>query len=85
MTTPPALSPEQQKLIDRLTELNEFTRLEDGFLHWFPSGTGGGFSDLVLDTISIYLKQQNQQISDEIDRDFAGFSDTTTKESEVEF
>jgi hypothetical protein len=75
MTTPPALSPEQQKLIDRLIELGEFTRLEDGFLHWFPSGTGCGFSELVLDTISIYLKQQNQQISDEIDRYFAGFSD----------
>jgi hypothetical protein len=74
MITPPALSPEQQKLIDRLIELDEFTRLEDGFLHWFPSGTGGGFSDLVLDTISIYLKQQNQQISDDIDRDFAGLS-----------
>ena len=75
MSNPPALSAEQQKLIDRLIALDEFTRLEDGFLHWFPSGTGGGFSDLVLDTISIYLKQQNQQISDEIDRYFAGFSD----------
>jgi hypothetical protein len=75
MSTPPALSPEQQKLIDRLIDLHEFTRLEDGFLYWFPSGTGGGFSDLVLDAISIYLKQQNQQISDDLDRYFAGLSD----------
>ena len=75
MTTPTALSSEQQKLIDRLIELDEFTRLEDGFLYWFPSRTGGGFSDLNLDTISIYLKQQNKQISDDIDRYFAGFSD----------
>jgi hypothetical protein len=75
MTTPPALSPEQQTLIDRLIELDEFTRMEDGFLYWFPSGAGGGFSDLNLDTISIYLKQQNKQISDDIDRYFAGFSD----------
>ena len=75
MTTPPALSPEQQKLIDRLIALDEFTRLEDGFLFWFPSGTGGGFSDLNLDAISIYLKQQNKQISDDIDRYFAGLSD----------
>ena len=45
MSNPPALSPEQQKLIDRLIELDEFTRLEDGFLHWFPSRYFAGLSD----------------------------------------
>jgi len=64
---PRALSEDGQHLIDHLDALDEFTRLADGFLYWFPESVGCSFSEYHLRTIALYLEVQNQPLSGSLD------------------
>lgn len=53
-------------IIEKAKERNEFDRLEDGFLYYFPSGKGGLSMENLLE-IAAYLKEENKEIQKSID------------------
>lgn len=60
-------------IVEMALASSEFTRMEDGFVYYFPSTTGG-LDAHHLREIADYLDRENKRWKEDVDRYFAGFS-----------